>query len=182
MITYDNRLLRWQDLHIFVLCWSGVHAFCVLLCTLAAKAQKQTTQKDNKERRRRAIKQDTEISCVDVAAKATVPCLPLLLLCCRISLLLCFSLLASLCVCATRRLRSHSQTSRTRKTPDIVHTHIPKSSPARLSRSGAAIPLRDQHLSIKVGAKIIDNKSIFLIANRFLVHNILPHERHELGR
>ena len=49
MITYDNRLLRWQDLHIFVLCWSGVHAFCVLLCTLAAKVQKQTTQKDNKE-------------------------------------------------------------------------------------------------------------------------------------
>ena len=140
MITYDSRLLRWQDLHIFVLCWSGVHAFCVLLCTLAAKVQKQTTQKDNKERRRRAIKQDTEISCVDVAAKATVPCLPLLLLCCRISLLLCFSLLSSLCVCATRRLRSHSQTSGTRTTPDIVHKHIPKSSPARLSRSGAAIP------------------------------------------
>ena len=139
MITYDNRLLRWQDLHIFVLCWSGVHAFCVLLCTLAAKVQKQTTQKDNKERRRRAIKQDTEISCVDVAAKATVPCLPLLLLCCRISLLLCFSLLSTLCVCATRRLRSHSQTSGTRTTPDIVHTHIPKSSPARLSRSGPAI-------------------------------------------
>ena len=139
MITYDSRLLRWQDLHIFVLCWSAVRAFCVWLCTLAAKAQKQTTQKDNKERRRRAIKQDTEISCVDVAAKATVPCLPLLLLCCRISLLLCFSLLSSLCVCATRRLRSHSQTSRTRKTPDIVHTHIPKSSPARLSRSGASI-------------------------------------------
>ena len=121
------------------MCWSAVHAFCVWLCTLAAKAQKQTTQNDNKERRRRAVKQDTEISCVDVAAKATVPCLPLLLLCCRISLLLCFSLLSSLCVCATRRLRSHSQTSRTRKTPDIVHTHIPKSSPARLSRSGASI-------------------------------------------
>ena len=125
MITYDNRLLRWQDLHIFVLCWSGVHAFCVLLCTLAAKVQKQTTQKDNKERRRRAIKQDTEISCVDVAAKATVPCLPLLLLCCRISLLLCFSLLSSLCVCATRRLRSHSQTSgtRTTSTRHCAHAH-----------------------------------------------------------
>ena len=128
---------------------------CVLLCTLAAKVQKQTTQKDNKERSRRAIKQDTEISCVDVAAKATVPCLPLLLLCCRISLLLCFSLLSTLCVCATRRLRSHSQTSRTRKTPDIVHTHIPKSSPARLSRSGASIDRAtsiNSKLTLQVGA------------------------------
>ena len=120
----------------YLCCVGQGFRLCVLLCTLAAKAQKQTTQKDNKERKWRAIKQDIEISCVDVAAKATVPCLPFLLLCCRISLLLCFSLLSSLCVCATRRLRSHSQTSGTRTTPDIVHTHIPKSSPARLSRSG----------------------------------------------
>ena len=156
------------------MCWSAVHAFCVWLCTLAAKAQKQTTQKDNKEIRRRAIKQDTEISCVDVAAKATVPCLPLLLLCCRISLLLCFSLLSSLCVCATRRLRSHSQTSGTRTTPDIVHMHIPKSSPARWPPS---IPLRDQYLSIKVRAKIIEDEIASLIKKAFDWNN-LPHERH----
>ena len=180
MITYDSRLLRWQDLHIFVLCWSEVRAFCVWLCTLAAKAQKQTTQKDNKEIRRRAIKQDTEISCVDVAAKATVPCLPLLLLCCRISLLLCFSLLSSLCVCATRRLRSHSQTSRTRKTPDIVHTHIPKSSPARLSRSGASIDRAtstNSKLTLPVGAFVFYNIKLEL-----MLDTDRPHERHELDR
>ena len=50
MITYDSRLLRWQDLHIFVLCWSGSLCLVVHISSKGAKADNTEGQQGKKKK------------------------------------------------------------------------------------------------------------------------------------